>query len=93
LRQLAVIEEIDSGEEMTLSIAMDIYDLARRCLKEPFTHMELRGATVFGLAASQTPFAHHNQTPRNVFQAGMLKQTITLYLERHRVNSTGHRLW
>ncbi|KAF7457580.1 RNA polymerase 1 beta subunit [Cryptosporidium felis] len=41
-----------------------------------YTHMELHPSTILSITASLIPFAHHNQSPRNMYQCQMLKQTM-----------------
>ncbi|KAK9174472.1 RNA polymerase Rpb2 domain 6 family protein [Cryptosporidium meleagridis] len=41
-----------------------------------YTHMELHPSTILSVTASLIPYAHHNQSPRNMYQCQMLKQTM-----------------
>jgi DNA-directed RNA polymerase II subunit RPB2 len=44
---------------------------------EPFTHLELEAsAAMFGATAACLPFINHNQGPRAIYAAGMVKQAI-----------------
>tara|TARA_X000000950_G_scaffold209740_1_gene252212 strand:+ start:1627 stop:5232 length:3606 start_codon:yes stop_codon:yes gene_type:complete len=46
-------------------------------IKAGHTHVEISApATLMGIAAALTPFANHNQSPRNIYQAAMGKQAI-----------------
>ncbi|GIQ81951.1 DNA-directed RNA polymerase, subunit 2 [Kipferlia bialata] len=40
------------------------------------THQELVPTAMLSLVASTTPFSDHNQSPRNIYQCQMLKQTM-----------------
>lgn len=47
----------------------------------PYTHQEILPTQMLSLLASLTPFSNHNQSPRNMYQCQMLKQTMgTPYL-------------
>lgn len=41
-----------------------------------FTHCELRASDVLSLLASFIPYPEHNQSPRNMYQCQMMKQTM-----------------
>lgn len=41
-----------------------------------YTHEELQPTEIFSVLASLTPFSNHNQSPRNMYQCQMLKQTM-----------------
>jgi len=41
-----------------------------------YTHMELMPTEMFSCLAALTPFSNHNQSPRNMYQCQMLKQTM-----------------
>ncbi|KAF0691980.1 Aste57867_16886 [Aphanomyces stellatus] len=40
------------------------------------THMEIKPTNMLSLVASLTPFSEHNQSPRNMYQCQMAKQTM-----------------
>merc|ERR1719449_392809 len=53
----------------------------RECFPLNYTHIELHPAAMLSYLASLTPFSNHNQSPRNMYQCQMLKQTMgTPYL-------------
>jgi len=91
LWQQGVLEYIDACEQQSLSIAPGAEHL-RRYNCEPYTHMKIQSSLILGICASETPFPHHNQGPRNVYQSAMIKQAISYILDDHRVNGTGFRL-
>lgn len=41
-----------------------------------YTHVELKPTEFFSFLAALTPFSNHNQSPRNMYQCQMLKQTM-----------------
>jgi len=46
-----------------------------------FTHVEIAPTEILSFLAGMTPFSNHNQSPRNMYQCQMLKQTMgTPYL-------------
>jgi DNA-directed RNA polymerase III subunit RPC2 len=92
LWEQGVIEYLDQGEIMTLSVTPSPAYL-RQHNNEPFTHMEINQSHVFGVAGGETPAAHTNQSPRNVYQAAMIKQALTLFIDMYRVNGTNYRLF
>jgi len=48
-----------------------------------FTHEELQPTQMFSLLAGLTPFSNHNQSPRNMYQCQMLKQTMGTPYHNH----------
>lgn len=43
------------------------------------THQELTPMTMLSVTACMTPFSDHNQSPRNMYQCQMIKQTMGFY--------------
>ncbi|CAA9988373.1 DNA-directed RNA polymerase I subunit RPA2, putative [Plasmodium knowlesi strain H] len=58
----------DSDENVNL----DIYEQ----MPEKFEYMELKETSFLSFLGSLTPFSDHNQSPRNIYQCQMLKQTM-----------------
>ena len=63
LRQ-GLIEYIDVNEENNSLIA-----LYERYCTPTTTHLEIEPFTVLGVVAGLIPYPHHNQSPRNTYQA------------------------
>jgi DNA-directed RNA polymerase subunit B len=66
-----IIEFIDAEEEENTLIAMYPDDIMKNT-----THMEIVPSTILGISAALIPFPERNQSPRNVYMAGMAKQSV-----------------
>lgn len=53
---------------------IDLYEQ----IPEKYEYMELKETSFLSLVAALTPFSDHNQSPRNIYQCQMLKQTMGL---------------
>lgn len=84
-----IIEYADAEEEENTLIAMNLADLTPE-----HTHLEIVPETILGICASLVPFAEHNQSPRNTYEAGMAKQALGLYSANFalRVDTRSHLL-
>jgi len=72
-----VIEFFDALEEPSKVIAFSIIDFINRSkVGERFTHMEVDQSWMLGIISASFPFADHNQGPRAVLAASMLKQAF-----------------
>jgi DNA-directed RNA polymerase I subunit RPA2 len=76
--QLNQKEWIDPLEQSYMSIACTIEDI-----RKDTTHQELHPDLVLSELASQIPFLEHNQSPRNMYQCQMAKQTMGTSYHNH----------
>lgn len=84
------IEFVDKEQELGfLTVALDPDMVRRNRGRVRYTHMEIHPTAIFGITALLQPFPEHNQGPRNVYNAAMSKQGISLpmYSFRHRVDT------
>ncbi len=73
LVDMGVIEYLDAEEEDNSFVALD-----PESVKEEHTHLELYPPSILGVTAVLIPYANHNQSPRNVYEAAMAKQAVGL---------------
>ena len=90
LVQNGVIEYLDVEESKTVLIATHESEITSET-----SYLEIHPISILGYASSIIPFSDHNQSPRNMYEAGMVKQAIgsssfglCLYMETQQ-----HSLW
>jgi DNA-directed RNA polymerase subunit B len=68
-----VIEFLDAEEEENALIAISLRDVTSET-----THLEISPVLMFGVVSLSVPFAEHNHSPRNTYEAAMAKQALGL---------------
>ncbi|MEM4614452.1 MAG: DNA-directed RNA polymerase subunit B [Desulfurococcaceae archaeon] len=89
LVKAGIVEYLDPDEEENAYIALTPEEVI-----EEHTHLELWLPGIFGITASIIPYAEHNQSPRNMYEAAMAKQALSLNTAnfQERVDTRGHLL-
>lgn len=73
----AAVEYADVEETNGHLIAIDSNEVMTS--NKAYTHCELHASTMLSAVAVNTPFADHNQAPRNIFSSGQCKQAIGVF--------------
>jgi DNA-directed RNA polymerase subunit B len=82
-----IVEFLDAEEEENTLIAMYPEDIGPNT-----THVEIVPSTILGISAALIPFPERNQSPRNVYMAGMAKQSVGVPASnfRYRADTRSH---
>jgi len=86
-------EYIGSFEQVYMNIACTKDDFKRKNA-DKFTHKEIEIGNYLSIVASLTPFSDFNQSPRNMYQCQMGKQTMAIpcHSFKHRVDNKLYRI-
>lgn len=78
LLEKGYVEIISKDEEEMLNIVVYPSDLKNMNPEKraQYTHCEMTPDMLEGVGVSTSPFNDHNQAPRNIYQAGMSKQSV-----------------
>eukprot|EP01104_Vermistella_antarctica_P001539 TRINITY_DN115_c3_g1_i2.p1 TRINITY_DN115_c3_g1~~TRINITY_DN115_c3_g1_i2.p1 ORF type:complete len:1160 (+),score=268.09 TRINITY_DN115_c3_g1_i2:138-3617(+) len=97
-RMLRPVRYLATGDTEMIGTYEQVY-LSIACMREDFqtgktTHQELDPANILSIIASLTPFSDFNQSPRNMYQCQMGKQTMgtPFHSFPHRVDNKIYRI-
>lgn len=89
LVRMGIVEYLDAEEEENANISLDYSSLSSN-----HTHLEISSCTILGICAAIIPYAEHNQSPRNSYEAAMAKQALGIYSANflNRIDTQSHIL-
>jgi DNA-directed RNA polymerase II subunit RPB2 len=73
-----IVRYIDSNEVESSLIAMNIDDLVKYG-NHNYDYCEIHPSAMLGVCSAVIPYPEHNQSPRLVYQASMVKQALGVY--------------
>ena len=86
LKHKAVVEYIDPSETENTLIAFNREDWENNPIKHPlYTHMEIHGSFLFGVAGNHIIFAENNPLARDLFSCGQSRQACSMYHTNHQL--------
>jgi len=78
LLEKGIIQYMNKEEEKMYLVASGVRHMKTFPHKN-YTHMEIHPCIILGICANMINFSEHNQSPRNMYQASMMKQRISNY--------------
>jgi DNA-directed RNA polymerase II subunit RPB2 len=84
LKNKAIVEYIDASETENTLIAFNRDDWEKHPLKHKlYTHMEIHGSFLLGVAGNHVIFAENNPLSRDLFSCGQSRQACSMYHTNH----------
>lgn len=89
-----IIIYLDANEQEKCTICPSVNELSTNDIFD-YTHCEIHPSFMWGAAVSVIPYPDHNQSPRNAYGAGMLKQNVGTNTGnyQYRMDTMNHVLW
>jgi DNA-directed RNA polymerase II subunit RPB2 len=86
LKEKAIIEYLDPSETENTLIAFNRDDWEKHPLKHKlYTHMEIHGSFLLGVAGNHVIFAENNPLSRDLFSCGQSRQACSMYHTNHQL--------
>ena len=86
IKDKAIVEYIDPSETENTLIAFNRGDWEKNPLKHKlYTHMEIHGSFLLGVAGNHVIFAENNPLPRDLFSCGQSRQACSMYHTNHQL--------
>ena len=86
IKDKAVIEYLDPSETENTLIAFNREDWEKHPQKHKlYTHMEIHGSFLLGVAGNHIIFAENNPLPRDLFSCGQSRQACSVYHTNHQL--------
>lgn len=86
IKDKSVVEYIDASETENTLIAFDRKDWEKHPQKHKlYTHMEIHGSFLLGVAGNHVIFAENNPLARDLFSCGQSRQACSIYHTNHQL--------
>jgi DNA-directed RNA polymerase II subunit RPB2 len=86
LKDKSVVEYLDASETENTLIAFDRKDWEKHPQKHKlYTHMEIHGSFLLGVAGNHVIFAENNPLARDLFSCGQSRQACSMYHTNHQL--------